>query len=99
MRKYFLLIGSNFTGVAQQAMRDIKAFGSSPKMAKLRNLVKVNKIYRLIIFSFIQKWLEAIDERNVTFQEFTTKTGFETLKKSFQKLYLQNQFLKVLAPL
>ena len=57
--------------VAQQAMRDIKAFGTSPKMAKLRNLV--------------DKWLEAIAERNVTFVEFTYKTGIETLKRSLRQ--------------
>ncbi|KAH7730932.1 Protein DEL-6 a [Aphelenchoides avenae] len=53
------------------AARTISIFGSIPRLKEKRKLVK--------------KWLDAIQERNVTFSEFTNKVGFEALRRSIQR--------------
>jgi hypothetical protein len=49
------------------AARTIMLYGKSPRFKNKRKLVK--------------KWLDAVDERNVTFAEFTNKVGFEALRR------------------
>jgi hypothetical protein len=53
------------------AARTIMLYGKSPRFKNKRKLVK--------------KWLDAVDERNVTFAEFTNKVGFEALRRSIQR--------------
>jgi hypothetical protein len=34
-----------------------------------------------LMVNHLKKWLDAVDERNVTFAEFTNKVGFEALRR------------------
>ncbi|KAE9556500.1 hypothetical protein FO519_000194 [Halicephalobus sp. NKZ332] len=53
------------------AARAMTVFRINPRLAGKRKLIKT--------------WLDVIKERNVTFSQFTQKTGFEAIKRSIQR--------------
>ncbi|CAJ0590278.1 unnamed protein product [Cylicocyclus nassatus] len=56
---------------AHGSARSINIFRVSPRLAGKRKTFK--------------KWMEVLDSRNVTFEEFTQKTGTEVLRRSMQR--------------
>uniref|UniRef100_A0A1I7XKV3 PDZ domain-containing protein n=1 Tax=Heterorhabditis bacteriophora TaxID=37862 RepID=A0A1I7XKV3_HETBA len=77
---------------AHGSARSINIFKTSPRLAGKRKTFKV-KIYFIIILKIIvslninllQKWMDILASRNVTFEEFTQKTGTEVLRRSMQR--------------
>ncbi|KAL3115780.1 hypothetical protein niasHT_007785 [Heterodera trifolii] len=76
------LNGLERESVAQQAVRDMNRFAKSGKKQRLRTLNNC--------FAFL-KWVEAIDERNVSFADFTNKVGLEVLRRSIKVFSRQSQ--------
>ncbi|KAK6753235.1 hypothetical protein RB195_012683 [Necator americanus] len=56
---------------AHNSARSINIFRTSPRLAGKRKTFK--------------KWMEALESRNVTFEEFTQKAGTEALRRSMQR--------------
>uniref|UniRef100_A0AC35TVA4 Amiloride-sensitive sodium channel n=1 Tax=Rhabditophanes sp. KR3021 TaxID=114890 RepID=A0AC35TVA4_9BILA len=56
---------------AHGSMRSINVFRIQPRLKKKREIIK--------------KWLDAIHERKVTFEEFTQKVGTEVIRRSLQR--------------
>ncbi|KAK0399741.1 hypothetical protein QR680_003191 [Steinernema hermaphroditum] len=56
---------------AHGSVRSINIFRTQPRLAQKRKMIKM--------------WLDVIEDRGVTFEEFTQKTGFETLRRSMQR--------------
>ncbi|KHJ90211.1 hypothetical protein OESDEN_09949 [Oesophagostomum dentatum] len=56
---------------AHGSARSINIFRTSPRLAGKRKTFK--------------KWMEVLESRNVTFEEFTQKTGTEVLRRSMQR--------------
>lgn len=63
----------------------ITKFRKLPRLEGKRKMIKVRRVGPLHPPSFFQKWIEVIERRGVSFDQFTQKVGDETIRPSMRR--------------